>query len=106
MNALPLLHEVHDRLLLHGRHADVAVGHHHEAVELVQVGRREEGQVLLADAGLVAFQRRDVEPGGLAVDHGLLLGGWQAGMAVGSGCADAWIGQEQDLLACAGPAPC
>ena len=39
---LPAPHEVDDRLLLDGRHADVSVGHHHQAVELVEVGRGEE----------------------------------------------------------------
>ena len=102
MNALPAPHEIHDRLLLHGCHPDVAVGHHHEPVERVQVIWREEGQVLFADARLVSLQRRHVESAVLAVDDRLLLSGWQARMAVRAGCTHAGVGEEQDPLSCAG----
>src|SRR5688500_4168755 len=64
--ALAGANEVEQVLLLRLGETEVAVGHHHHAVELRQVVGREEREVVLFGIELVALERRDFESAGLA----------------------------------------
>ena len=93
MKRLAAAHEVEQGLLLRVGERQVAVGHHHHAVELVEVFGREEREVELLRILLVALDRRHLEAAGLAkLDDGF-LGRPEAGVLVERG-----VREEQQLL--------
>ena len=96
----PVPDEVDQRALLRLGERRIAVGHHHHAVELGEVFRRDERDVDLVGAlerlGAPGIHR-DVEAAGLAKLGHRLLRGIEA-LVIG----DARIGQEEELLASRG----
>ena len=85
-------------LLLRVGERQVAVGHHHHAVELIEVFGREEREIELLGVLLVALDGRDLEAAGLAKLGDRFLGRTEAGVLVERG-----VGEEQEFLRA--PAP-
>jgi hypothetical protein len=79
---LAAAHELGEEFLLRIAERQVAVGHHHHAVELIQVLRCQERKIQLLRILLIALDRRHLVAAGLAEFDDRLLGRTKAGVLV------------------------